>query len=250
MQNWATAVIEQAVGGGKNVPPLLFSPITLRGVTARNRVMISPMCQYRSVDGGPNDWHLVHLGKFAMGGAGIIFGEETAIEAGGRKTHACAGIYHSDHIRRYRRINKFLKTLGAVSGIQLGHSGRKASCHDASRNWQPLTKADTAAGLPPWTAIAPSPVSEAPGGPLPHEMDLGDIGRNIEHWVRATRMAADADFDICEIHGAHGYLIHQFLSPIANRRNSPNVAAIRSHCSRCCSRSSLGRPAVSRPNTR
>ena len=108
-------------------PPLLFTPITLRGVTARNRIVVSPMCQYVSVDGGPTDWHLVHLGRFAMGGAGIVFGEETAVEARGRKTYHCAGIWNDHQAKAYRRITDFIKEMGAVPAIQLGHCGRKAA---------------------------------------------------------------------------------------------------------------------------
>jgi 2,4-dienoyl-CoA reductase-like NADH-dependent reductase (Old Yellow Enzyme family) len=198
--------------------PLLFTPMSLRGLTVRNRVVVSPMCQYRSVDGGPTDWHLVHLGKFAMGGAGIVFGDETAVEERGRKTHSCAGIYSDGHIQRYRRITDFLKSLGAVPAIQLGHAGRKASCHGAMRNWEPLTEADAAHGLTPWIGIAPSPIPSGPGAHVPHELTVSDIRAVLEGWRVAAQRAMDAGFDICEIHGAHGYLIHQFLSPIANKR--------------------------------
>ncbi len=198
--------------------PLLFTPLKLRGLTVRNRVVVSPMCQYRSVEGGPTDWHLVHLGKFAMGGAGIVFGDETAVEARGRKTHACAGIFLDDHIPQYRRITDFLKSLGAVPAIQLGHAGRKASCHGAMRNWTPLTDEDAAIGLPPWTGIAPSPIPSGPGARTPHELTIPEIRDVLERWSIAARRATDSGFDVCEIHDAHGYLIHQFLSPIANKR--------------------------------
>ncbi len=198
--------------------PLLFTPLTLRGLTIRNRVVVSPMCQYRSVDGKPTDWHLVHLGKFAMGGAGMIFGDETAVEARGRKTHACAGIYSDAHVPQYRRITEFLKSLGAVPAIQLGHAGRKASCHGATRNWKPLTDEDAAVGLPPWTGIAPSPVPSGPGAHVPHELSISEIRDVIGSWRLAAQRATDAGYDVCEIHGAHGYLIHQFLSPVANKR--------------------------------
>lgn len=198
--------------------PLLFTPVTLRGVTARNRVVVSPMCQYRSVDGGPVDWHLVHLGKFAMGGAGIVFGDETAVEPRGRKTHACAGLYTDAHVAGYRRITDFIKAMGAIPAIQLGHSGRKASCHGAMRDWAPLAKADAAAGLPPWTGLAPSPVPLTPASHVPQEMSRSDIAEHLETWRVATGRAVDAGYELCEIHGAHGYLVHQFLSPVTNRR--------------------------------
>jgi 2,4-dienoyl-CoA reductase-like NADH-dependent reductase (Old Yellow Enzyme family) len=203
----------------QNQLPLLFTPLQLRGLTVRNRVVVSPMCQYRSVEGGPTDWHLVHLGKFAMGGAGVVFGDETAVEARGRKTHACAGLYTDDHVRQYRRITDFLKSMDATPAIQLGHSGRKASCHGAMRNWAPLAPADADIGLPPWKGVAPSPLPSAPGAHIPHEMTAGDIREMLETWRVATLRAVDAGYDICEIHGAHGYLIHQFLSPVSNTRS-------------------------------
>lgn len=198
--------------------PRLFTPITLRGVTARNRLMVSPMCQYASDDGGPTDWHLVNLGRYVLGGAGIVFAEETAVEARGRKTYQCAGIYDDRHIEPYRRISRFIKEWGAVPAIQIGHSGRKASCHGAMKDWAPLTAADAERGEPPWQGVAPSPIPMGPGSGTPKEMDRDDIHTVLEAWGRAARRAAEAGFEILEIHGAHGYLIHQFLSPLTNRR--------------------------------
>jgi 2,4-dienoyl-CoA reductase-like NADH-dependent reductase (Old Yellow Enzyme family) len=198
--------------------PLLFSPITIRGVTLRNRVVVAPMCQYSSVDGGPTDWQLVHLGRFAIGGAGLIFGEETAVEKRGRKTHACAGIWHDGHIPQYRRLNDFVRSLGAVPAIQLGHSGRKASCHGAIRDWEPLSPADAEIGLPPWQGLAPSPIALDAVRPRPKEMDAHDIKTVLRAWHAATRRSLEAGYEVVEIHGAHGYLIHQFLSPVTNHR--------------------------------
>src|SRR6185295_12869411 len=142
--------------------PLLFTPITLRGVTVRNRVVVSPMCQYSSEGGGPTDYHLVHLGKFAMGGAGIVFCEETAVEARGRKSHHCAGIYQDAHIPGYRRINDFIRAQGAVPAIQIGHGGRKGSGCSPWEGYRPLTEEDAKHGNPPWTAVSSSalPASE------------------------------------------------------------------------------------------
>ncbi|MBN9890025.1 NADH:flavin oxidoreductase/NADH oxidase [Salipiger abyssi] len=198
--------------------PMLFEPLTLRGVTARNRIVVSPMCQYVSVDGGPSDWHLVHLGKFAMGGAGIVFGEETSVERRGRKTYGCAGIYEPHHVPAYRRINEFLLSQGALPAIQLGHSGRKASCQPPWTGFRPLNEEDAARGQPGWQGLAPSPIPTSEAAIVPHEMDRDDIQAMLEAWREATLRSAEAGFEVCEVHGAHGYLIQQFLSPITNKR--------------------------------
>jgi 2,4-dienoyl-CoA reductase-like NADH-dependent reductase (Old Yellow Enzyme family) len=176
------------------------------------------MCQYRSVAGGPTDWHLVHLGKFAMAGAGIVFGDETAVEERGRKTYDCAGIYDDRHITQYRRITDFIRSVGAVPAIQLGHSGRKASSHGAMQNWAPLTAGNAIAGREPWIGIAPSPIPVSEDAHTPKEMSRDDISTVVRAWSEAAKRALQAGYDICEIHGAHGYLIHQFLSPVTNRR--------------------------------
>ena len=198
--------------------PLLFTPIKLRSIVARNRIVSSPMCQYVSEDGSPGEWQLVNFGRFAMGGTGIVFGEETAVEARGRKTHHCAGIYHDSHVADYRRITDFIKSLGAVPAIQLGHCGRRASAHGPLKDRAPLTEQDARHGLSPWQGIAPSALPESPGRPVPRAMDLDDIRANIAAWREAAQRSVDAGYDICEVHAAHGYLIHQFLSPVSNRR--------------------------------
>jgi 2,4-dienoyl-CoA reductase-like NADH-dependent reductase (Old Yellow Enzyme family) len=202
-----------------NPKPLLFSPVTLRGVTAKNPIVVSPMCQYVSDDGMPCDWNLVHLGRYAFGGAGIIYGEETAVEARGRKSYDCAGIWADKHIPGYRRITDFLKSLGAVPGIQLGHTGRKASCRGAMENFAPLTDEDAARGCPPWQGLAPSALDQVPRRFLPKEMDKDDIETVKKSYAEAVRRSVDAGFELVELHGAHGYLLHQFLSPISNQRN-------------------------------
>ena len=193
--------------------PLLFTPLKLRSIVVRNRIVSSPMCQYLSDDGGPGEWQLVNFGRFAMGGCGIVFGEETAVEARGRKTHHCAGIYNDSHVSAYRRINDFIKSLGAVPAIQLGHCGRRASQHGPLKDRATLTEAER-----PWQGIAPSPLPPTPDGAIPREMDLSDIRASLTAWRAATQRSVDAGYQICEIHGAHGYLIHQFLSPMSNRR--------------------------------
>ncbi len=199
--------------------PLLFTPITIRGVTSKNRIVVSPMCQYNSDDGGPGDWQMMHLGRLAVGGAGIVFGEETAVEAIGRKTYKCAGIYDDKHIPQYRKLTDFIKEQDAIPAIQLGHAGRKASCHTATQDWRPLTDEDAKDGLPPWQGLAPSALDHLPRRFTPKAMDKDDIRNNLDAWREATRRSMDAGFDILEIHGAHGYLIHQFLSPVSNHRN-------------------------------
>ncbi|WP_353146500.1 NADH:flavin oxidoreductase/NADH oxidase [Pollutimonas bauzanensis] len=198
--------------------PLLLSPLTLRTIQLRNRIVIAPMCQYASKDGSPTDWHLVHLGKFAIGGAGIVFGEETAIEPLGRKTYKCAGIWSDAHIAQYRRINDFIKAHGSVPAIQLGHAGGKASCHGALKNWIPLTPENSPAKYSPWTVTAPSVINSSQQWPKVKEMDRQDIQAALAQWREATLRSVDAGFDVLEIHGAHGYLIHEFLSPLTNLR--------------------------------
>lgn len=203
---------------GLTNPPLLFQPLTIRGITIRNRIMASPMCQYASRDGFPVDWHLAHLGRLAIGGAGIVCYEETAVEARGRKTYGCAGLWKDEQVSHYKRVADLIRSVGAVPAIQLGHSGAKASSHDATQGWRPLSEADRASGLAPWIPVAPSVVPTADGRPLPHELSKDEIRQMIGAWGSAARRSLDAGFDIVEIHGAHGYLIHQFLSPLINQR--------------------------------
>ncbi len=198
--------------------PLLFQPITLRGLTARNRIVVSPMSQYCSVDAKPTEWHLVHLGKFAMGGAGIIFVEETSVEKGSSKTYSCPGIYTAEQAQAWRRITDFLHSQGALTAIQLGHAGRKVATRLPWDGFAPLNEDDAKAGRPPWQGYAPSPIPFREGAIVPKEMDRDDIKRVIASHVNAAQHSLDAGFDICEIHGAHGYIIQQFLSPITNHR--------------------------------
>jgi len=198
--------------------PLLFSPLKIRSVQLKNRIVVSPMCQYVSVDGAPTDWHLVHLGKFAIGGAALVFGEETAIEARGRKTYDCAGLWNDDHVGKYRRITDFLKSVGSVPAVQLGHAGIRGSCHGATKDWVPLTPENSSPACPPWTVIGPSRVDASQVWPKVREMSRDDIRTMLRVWKEATQRSVDAGFQVLEIHGAHGYLIHEFLSPVTNRR--------------------------------
>ena len=198
--------------------PLLFTPIKIRGLVMRNRIIASPMCQYLSIDGAPDDWQLMHLGRLAIGGCGIVFGEETAVEPDGRKTHNCAGLYKQSHVASYRKITDMIRSNGSLPAIQLGHSGRKGSCHDAMRDWRALNKSDAENDLPPWQVMTPT-AALSPPRPIPHkEMDQDDINRVVDDFRTATKRSIDAGYDIVEIHGAHGYLIHQFLSATSNQR--------------------------------
>ncbi len=199
--------------------PLLFTPITLEGVVARNRVVVSPMCQYDSDDGAATDWHLVHLGQFAIGGAGIIICEETSVEERGRKTYGCSGIYRDDLIPSYRRVNDFLRKHGSIPAMQLGHAGREASGLPPWEGYRKLTSEDAKLGTPPWETVGPSRVSAKETTPLPRALTVTDIKALVNTWREAACRAAEADYDIVEIHAAHGYLIHQFLSPVANLRD-------------------------------
>jgi 2,4-dienoyl-CoA reductase-like NADH-dependent reductase (Old Yellow Enzyme family) len=198
--------------------PLLFEPIELRKVRARNRVVVSPMCQYSASDGMANDWHFVHLGKFAQGGAGIVFVEATAVEARGRITHGDVGLWSDAHIPGLARIAAFLRAQGAVPAIQLAHAGRKASM---ARPWYgngPLTGADAARGDTAWATVGPTDAPVAEGWQLPAAAGGAELAAIGEAFVAATRRAHAAGFDIVELHGAHGYLLHSFLSPVSNQR--------------------------------
>ncbi|MDQ8727847.1 NADH:flavin oxidoreductase/NADH oxidase [Bradyrhizobium sp. LHD-71] len=199
--------------------PKLFEPFTLKGITARNRIVVSPMCQYQSRDGSPTDWHIVHMGRYAIGGAGIVFYEETAVEDRGRKTHKCAGLYRDDQIPEYRRIASFVKEFGGVPAMQLGHSGARASERGPLFNRDALSATNKADGGEPWQSISSSAVTPIEGKPLPRAMTQKDINDVVQAFADATVRTLQAGFEILEIHGAHGYLIQQFLSPVINKRN-------------------------------
>jgi 2,4-dienoyl-CoA reductase-like NADH-dependent reductase (Old Yellow Enzyme family) len=203
---------------GEEARPLLFTPFKMRGVVSRNRVVVSPLSQYLAVDSAPTDWHLVHLGKFATGGAGIVFCEETAVAREALKTYHCPGIFNDDQVRAWRRITDFIRGQGALSAMQLGHAGRKVASKAPWEGFAPLSEADAAHGEPPWRGYSSSPVAVREGALVPFEMTRDDIKRVIQQHVEAARRTMDAGFDICEIHGAHGYIVQQFLSPIVNRR--------------------------------
>jgi 2,4-dienoyl-CoA reductase-like NADH-dependent reductase (Old Yellow Enzyme family) len=192
----------------------LFSPLTLRGVTFRNRIGVSPMCQYSAADGFVSDWHLVHLGSRAAGGAGLVIMEATGVAAEGRITPGCTGIWSDAHAEPMQRITDFIQSQGAVAGIQIAHAGRKASCDLPWRGGAPLPPSDAAA----WQTVAPSAIAFQDGHPVPRAMTLDDIKRMQENFVLAARRAVKAGFKFIELHGAHGYLMHSFFSPLSNQR--------------------------------
>ncbi|MBA1145798.1 NADH:flavin oxidoreductase/NADH oxidase [Ectothiorhodospiraceae bacterium WFHF3C12] len=196
----------------------LFSPLPLRGVELPNRVVISPMCTYSAEDGLANDWHLAHLGKFALGGAGTVFVEATGVEARGRITHGCTGIWSDEHGRALARLAGFLRDHGAVPAIQLAHAGRKASMQRPWHGNGPLNEDDFARGDEPWEIIGPTDEPAGEGWLVPRAMDTTDIAEVVQAFADGARRALDAGFEIAEIHGAHGYLLHSFLSPVSNTR--------------------------------
>ena len=193
--------------------PNLFDAFTLRGVTLRNRIGVSPMCEYSAENGMPNDWHLVHLGARAVGGAGLIISEAAAVEARGRITAGDAGIWSESHVEPWARITQFLRQQGAVPGIQLAHAGRKAS---TSRPWEEgAGVADTDGG---WEPVAPTAVAFDTGYRVPKALSIDEIGEIVQAFADAARRSDAAGFDWLELHGAHGYLMHEFLSPLSNQR--------------------------------
>ncbi|MCB1366982.1 MAG: NADH:flavin oxidoreductase/NADH oxidase [Rhodobacteraceae bacterium] len=198
--------------------PHLFRPLTLRSITSRNRIVISPMCQYSAHEGYVNDWHLVNLGRFATGGAGIVFTEATAVQKAGRITHGCPGLWEDGQIAGHARLARFALDNGALPGVQLGHAGRKGGMQRPWFGNGPLGVADTARGDLGWKPLGPSAIPVADGWPEPHALSKGEIAALVDDYAAAAGRAREAGYRIVELHGAHGYLIHSFLSPLSNRR--------------------------------
>ena len=191
----------------------LFAPLAIRGVTLRNRIGVSPMCQYSCEDGFATDWHLVHLGSRAVGGAGLVMVEATGVEHRGLISPFDMGIYKDEHIEPLARIANFLKQHGAVAAIQLAHSGRKGSTR---RPWEGGAVIPKSQGG--WQTVAPSPAPFRPEDPPPAELSRTEIQEVVQSFGAAARRALRAGFQVVEIHSAHGYLLHQFLSPLSNFR--------------------------------
>jgi 2,4-dienoyl-CoA reductase-like NADH-dependent reductase (Old Yellow Enzyme family) len=196
--------------------PKLFTPLRLRALTLRNRAVLSPMCQYQAVEGRVQDWHFAHHARFAGGGLAAAFVEATGVTREGRITYGCTGIWEDGQIPGLKRIADIHRAHGTIPGIQLAHAGRRAS---ARRPWDgavPLTERE--GDEPAWPTIGPSALPEREGYPVPRELSVPEIEGLIDAFSQAARRALAAGFDIVEIHGAHGYLIHSFFSPHSNRR--------------------------------
>ncbi|MFD2145528.1 NADH:flavin oxidoreductase/NADH oxidase [Mucilaginibacter antarcticus] len=194
--------------------PHLFSPIKIKDIEFRNRIVVSPMCEYSSADGFADNWHLVHLGSRAVGGAALVITEAIAISPEGRISYADLGIYKDEHIGKLKEITDFIHQHGAIAGAQLAHAGRKAS-HDLPWNGGKQIASNQPHG---WTTVAPSPVAFAEGDELPVELDKAGIAKVIADFKAATIRAVKAGFKVIELHAAHGYLLHQFYSPLSNKR--------------------------------
>jgi 2,4-dienoyl-CoA reductase-like NADH-dependent reductase (Old Yellow Enzyme family) len=191
----------------------LFSPLDLRQLTLRNRVFVSPMCQYSSEDGMPTDWHLVHLGSRAVGGAALVMVEATAVSPVGRISPWDSGMWSSEHGTAFKRISRFIRENGAAPAVQLAHAGRKASTDRPWLGGKPL-----GANQGGWQTIAPSAIAFSAEHPVPREMTTEDIGALVEQFSSSARWSLEGGFEVVELHMAHGYLLHEFLSPLSNHR--------------------------------
>lgn len=195
--------------------PQLFTPLRLRGLELRNRIVVSPMCQYAAVEGAIQDWHLAHHSRFALGGFGAAFVEATAVSRDGRITHGCTGLWEDGQIAGMARIAALYREHGVIPAIQLGHAGRRAS---QSRPWEGNRPLALGGPDPAWQTVGPSAVPEREGYPVPQVLTAGEIGEIVAAFRGAALRARRAGFEMVEIHGAHGYLLHSFFSPIPNRR--------------------------------
>ncbi|MBV8569413.1 MAG: NADH:flavin oxidoreductase/NADH oxidase [Acidobacteriaceae bacterium] len=191
----------------------LFTPLRIRDIEFPNRIVVSPMCQYSCVDGFANDWHLVHLGSRAIGGAALVIAEATAIEPRGRISPWDLGIWKDDHIDPLARVARFIKDRGSVPGIQLAHAGRKASTDVPWRGGGVVSES-----VGGWRPVAPSAIPFSPASPVPAALTTPEIHEIVSRFAEAAQRALQAGFEVIELHGAHGYLIHEFLSPLSNQR--------------------------------
>ena len=192
----------------------LFSPITLRTVELPNRIAVSPMCQYMANDGSANDWHLMHYGQLSMGAGSLLIFEATHVAPEGRISHRCLGLYSDDNEVALKKVVEFCRSFGTAKlGVQLAHAGRKGSAHTPMEGGKPLGPGEN-----PWITLGPSASPFAPGWPAPRAMSAGDLDNVKEQFVEAAVRAARIGFDVVELHAGHGYLLHEFVSPISNQR--------------------------------
>jgi 2,4-dienoyl-CoA reductase-like NADH-dependent reductase (Old Yellow Enzyme family) len=195
--------------------PKLFTPITLGGLTLPNRVVVAPMCQYSARDGSMTEWHDMHLGHLAISGAGLLLVEATGVTPEGRITHGCTGLYSDRNEAAMKNAVQRIRTFSKIPlGVQLAHAGRKASTHPPFAGGRPLGPAES-----PWQTVAPSPIPFGEGWHVPKEMTVSDLQTAKEAFVEAAERAKRIGFDAVEMHSSHGYLLHQFLSPLANQRS-------------------------------
>jgi len=201
------------------IQPLLFTPITIREITFKNRVVIAPMATYSAVDGIAQDFHFAHWGRLVLGGAGCVFVEATAVTDQGRITNGDLGIWSDAHVPPLKRIAAFMKAQNVVPGIQLAHAGRKGSMQRPWFGNGALTPEDFARGEKKWNTVAPFAEAMAEGHIVPRQLSIPDLGALKDDWVSAAKRALGTGFEVLEIHNAHGYLMHQFLSPLSNKRD-------------------------------
>tara|TARA_R110002167_G_scaffold21161_3_gene77094 strand:- start:19 stop:1188 length:1170 start_codon:yes stop_codon:yes gene_type:complete len=201
------------------VSPQLFSPLALRSVTLPNRVVLSPLCMYSADSGVATSWQFAHLSTFARGGVGLVFAEATAVEPRGRITPRCLGIWTDEQAEALKPTTRFIEEMGSVPGIQIAHAGRKASAAPPWAGGKPLAMGDTTWGDPAWQVVGPSPLPVNDGWQTPQALDEAGIAEIVEDFAAAARRSLAAGFKVLEIHGAHGYLIQSFLSPLGNQRN-------------------------------
>ena len=198
--------------------PLLFQPITIQSVTARNRIVVPPLCQYSATDGIANNWHLVHLGSYARGGAGTVFVEATGVEARGRITHGCLGLWNDTQAAALAPLVDIIKQHGAVAGIQIAHAGRKAATQRPWNGLGALTELDIAQGDVPWQVVGASAIPANDGWLVPRALTADEIDDIVTAFGQAAARSHALGFECLEIHGAHGYLLQSFLSPLSNKR--------------------------------
>ncbi len=195
--------------------PILFSSLTLRKLTLKNRIVVSPMCQYMAEEGHVTDWHFQHHARFALGGFGLAFVEATGVMRDGRITHGCTGIWEDSQISGLAKIVEIYKAQGCAVGIQIGHSGRRGSC---ARPWDGAAPIEADSAEPSWQTVGPSALAEREGYPVPHQLTIGEIEGIVDAFGQAAERALSAGFDTIEVHGAHGYLLHSFFSAVSNMR--------------------------------